>query len=151
MNMALLGADHPLATRAELTLKDLSEIPFIFMSRSFSPGLHDVVMGTFDRAGFAPRIDGEYDGLSTVWALVAQGLGWALGSQSQRAAPPQGIVAVPITDFDMPWGLELVFRRDESRMPVLEMVQALRRAAKDLEAGMAAPTNKYWSSTVAIA
>ena len=151
MNMALLGSEHPLASREELSLKDLSDVPFMFMSRSFSPALHDVVMGTFARAGFAPRIDGEYDGLPTVWALVAQGLGWAMGSATQRLALPQGIVAVPITDFDMPWGLELVYRRDESRMPVLEMIRALRRAAQELEAGMAAPTNKYWSNKAAIA
>jgi DNA-binding transcriptional LysR family regulator len=151
MNMALVGSDHPLAARTELSLNELTGVPFMFMSRSFSAGLHDVVMGTFARAGFTPRIDGEYDGLPTIWALVAQGLGWAVGSESQRVAPPQGVVAVPLSDFDMPWGLELVYRREESRMPVLEMIGALRRAAHELEAGMAAPTNKYWSSRAAIA
>jgi DNA-binding transcriptional LysR family regulator len=151
INMALLGTDHPLASRGELALKDLSGVPFMFMTRSFSPGLHDVVMGTFARAGFTPRIDGEYDGLSTIWALVAQGLGWAMGSASQKLAPPQGVVAVPITDFDLPWGLELAYRRDEARIPVLEMIASLRRAARELEAGMAAPTNKYWSNKAAIA
>jgi hypothetical protein len=106
-------------------------------------------MGTFARAGFAPLITGEYDGLPTVWALAAQGLGWALGSASQRIAPPQGVVAVQISDFDMPWGLELAYRRGESRMPVLEMISALRRAAHEVETGMAPPTNKYWSSATA--
>ena len=148
MNMALLGSDHPLASREVLTLKDLADVPFMFMKRSFSPALYDVVMGTFARAGFAPRIDGEYDGLPTVWALAAQGLGWAMGSASQCAAPPQGVVAVPISDFDMPWGLEVTYRRNEARMPVLEMIDALHRAARELE-GMGAPTNKYWSSAAA--
>lgn len=147
MNMALVGASHPLATRNEITLKDLADLPFMFMKRPFSPSLYDVVMGTFARAGFAPRIEGEYDGLPTVWALAAQGLGWALGSASQRLSPPQGVVALPIRDFDMPWGLELAFRRGESRMPVLEMITALRRAAQDVEKGMTATTNKYWTRT----
>jgi hypothetical protein len=61
------------------------------------------------------------------------------------------VVAVPITDFDLPWGLELVYRRDESRMPVLEMITALRRSAQEIEKGMTAPTNKYWSNRAAIA
>jgi DNA-binding transcriptional LysR family regulator len=151
MNVALLGSDHPLASNMEVSLKDLSGVAFMFMSRSFSPGLHDVVMGTFSRAGFTPRVDGEYDGFPTIWALVAQGLGWSIGSASQRVAPPQGVVAVPITDFDLPWGLELVYRRDESRMPVLEMITALRRSAQEIEKGMTAPTNKYWSNRAAIA
>lgn len=150
MNQALLSCDHPLAARAEIALKDLADLPFLFMKRSFSPALYDVVMGTFARAGFAPRLEGEYDGLPTVWALAAQGLGWAMGSESQCVAPPQGVVAVRITDFDMPWGLELAYRRDETRMPVREIINALLRAAHDIQAGsMAGPTNKYWSSVVA--
>ena len=143
--MALVGANHPLASRDEISLADLAELPFLFMKRSFSHALYDVVMGTFARVGFAPRIDGEYDGLPTVWALAAQELGWALGSASQADAPPQGVVAVPIRDFDLPWGLELAYRRGETRMPVLEMLDALRRAARAIESGMAATPNKYWS------
>lgn len=150
MNVALVGSTHPIAMRGEIALADLSNLPFLFMKRAFSPALHDVVMGTFARAGFIPRIEGEYDGLPTVWALAAQGLGWALGSSSQSAMPPQGVVAVPITDFDMPWGLELCYRRDESRMPVLEVIAALRRAAHAIRPGMAGPTNKYWSSGAAV-
>jgi DNA-binding transcriptional LysR family regulator len=146
MNFALLGADHPLASRREVTLHDLADVPFLFMKRAFSPALYDVVMGTFARAGTAPRIEGEYDGLPTVWALAAQGLGWALGSTSQAAVPPQGVAAVRISDFDLPWGLELAYRWGESRMPVLEVLNALRRAAHEVQTGMASPTNKYWST-----
>jgi DNA-binding transcriptional LysR family regulator len=133
MSIALVGSEHPLASRGEVALEDLADLPFMFMKRSFSPGLYDVVMGMFARAGFTPRIEGEFDGLPTVWALAAQGLGWALGSASQSAAPPQGTAALRITDFDMPWGLELVYRRNEARMPVLEVINALRLAAREVD------------------
>lgn len=146
MNMALLGAAHPLAGRREISLHDLVNVPFLFMKRAFSPSLYDVVYGTFARAGFTPRIEGEHDGLPTVWALSAQGLGWTLGSASQAESPPQGVVAVRITDFDLPWGLELVYRRGESRMPVLQVIEAFRRSAHEIQTGMASPTNKYWSA-----
>jgi DNA-binding transcriptional LysR family regulator len=150
MNMALLAAGHPLSSRDEIMLEDLADVPFMFMKRSFSPALYDVVMGTFARAGYVPQIHGEYDGLPTVWALAAQGLGWALGSESQCYAPPQGVIPVRIADFDLPWGLELAYRRDETRMPVLEVIDALKRAAATVLArGMGAPTNKYWSSAAA--
>jgi hypothetical protein len=36
-------------------------------------------------------------------------------------------------------------------MPVLEMITALRRSAQEIEKGMTAPTNKYWSNRAAIA
>jgi DNA-binding transcriptional LysR family regulator len=148
MNMALLGMLHPLAARTEIALQDLVDVPFLFMKRAFSPALYDVVYGTFARARFSPRLEGEYDGLPTVWALSAQGLGWALGSSSQAASPPQGVVAVPIADFDLPWGLELCYRRAESRMPVLQVLDALRRSAHEIQMGMTSPTNKYWSAGV---
>jgi hypothetical protein len=32
---------------------------------------------------------------------------------------------------------------------VLEMINALRQAAHEIDPGMAAPTNKYWSSGAA--
>jgi DNA-binding transcriptional LysR family regulator len=146
MNMALLGMMHPLASRTEISLQDLVDVPFLFMKRAFSSALYDVVYGTFARAGFSPRLEGEYDGLPTVWALSAQGLGWALGSTSQSAMPPQGVVAVRLTDFDLPWGLELCYRRGESRMPVLQVLDTLRRSAHEIQTGMTSPTNKYWSA-----
>lgn len=151
MNTALLSRDHPLAAKSELLLKDLRDLPLLFMERSFSPAFYDHVMGTFSRLGFSPRIDGAYNGLSTVWALTAQRLGWCIGTHSQRTFPPAGLIAVPIRDFNIPWGVELSYRADESRPPVLEVIQSLRHSARQLDASMAAQENKYWSDVEASA
>ena len=145
MNQALLSQNHPLAHQPSVSLADLRALPFLFMRREFSPQLYDFVMSTFTRAGFSPRIDGEYDGLPTVWALAAQGLGWCLGMESQHTYAPNGLVAVPIRDCQIPWGVELVYRSDESRPPVLEVIGSLRQAALDIREGMASQENKYWS------
>jgi len=145
LNMALVSRRHPLAGRRELCLRDLTDVPFLFMKRAFSAVFHDHVMSMFARAGYIPRVDGEYDGLPTVWALAAQGLGWCLGSDSQRAYAPDGCVAIRLVDFEMPWGCELVYRRDESSAPVLEFIAAMRRAASEIAAGMASQENEYWS------
>jgi DNA-binding transcriptional LysR family regulator len=145
LNMALVSVNHPLAGQGEVDLADLTTLPFLFMKRDFSPGFYDYVMSTFYRAHFVPRIEGEFDGLPTVWALAAQGLGWCLGSASQQPHTPSGLVALGIRDFMVPWGCELSYRRDETRSAVLEVIRAVRAAADKIrEESMASQTTKYW-------
>lgn len=145
LSMALVAASHPLAGQSDVALADLAALPFLFMRRDFSPGFYDSVMSTFHRAHFVPRIEGEFDGLPTVWALAAQGLGWCLGSASQRAFTPGGLVALPIRDFNIPWGCEVSYRRDETRPAVLEVIRSVRAAADRIhDEGMASQTTKYW-------
>jgi DNA-binding transcriptional LysR family regulator len=144
-NQALISAQHPLAGEAEISLKDLGNLPFLFMRRPFSPALYDLVMSTFDRANYKPRIEGTYDGLTTVWALSAQGMGFTLGMASQRAYPPHGVVAVRLKDFNLPWGAELCCRSDEARPAVVAVMQAIQQAARELmEESMTSQETKYW-------
>jgi DNA-binding transcriptional LysR family regulator len=130
MNCALLPKGDPLARRREITLLDLAEVPFLFADRGFQPTLYDEVFHLFDQLGFRPRVDATYQGLRTVWTLVAEGHGWALGFASQCDSPPGGTVAVPIRGFSMPWGLDLLMRADESRSIVLDVADRLRRLAR---------------------
>ena len=144
LNQAIVSVDHALAKKGKVSLKDLNEFPMLFMQRSFAPAFYDVVMSTFVRGGFTPRVDGRYDGLPTVWALAAQGMGWCFGAASQKKNPPHGCKLVEIEDFTMPWGYELAYRSDESRPAVLEVIQSLLHAAQDLREGMTSQETKYW-------
>jgi len=131
LNCALVHSAHALARRRSVTPTDLSDMPFLFMARSFHPMFYDRLMGAFESIGLTPRIDAHYDGLHTVWALVAQGKGWGLGFASHLARPPAGLVAVPITGLDVSWGLDLLGRRHEQN-PAVRMIAGLfhaRRAA----------------------
>jgi len=129
MNCALVADGSPLAERDELALRDLADVPFLFADRSFQPALYDEVFDLFDQLGFRPRVDATYQGLRTVWTLVAEGHGWAMGFASQCDAPPSGTVAVRLAQFSLPWGLDLLLREDESRSLVLDVSDRLRRLA----------------------
>jgi len=149
-NQALISAQHPLAGQSEISLKDLGDLPFLFMRRQFSPALYDLVMSTFYRAAYKPRVEGTYDGLTTVWALSAQGMGFTLGMASQRAYPPYGVVAVRLKDFNLPWGAELSCRADEARPAVVAVIQAIQQAARALmQEGMTSQETKYWPQVAA--
>jgi DNA-binding transcriptional LysR family regulator len=145
LNSALLASTHPLASRSSITLADLADVPLLFMRRAFNPRFYDEIMSQFARSGFTPRIEAEHDGLPTVWALAAQGLGWCIAAESQHEHTPSGLRAVRITDFALPWNCDLTYRKDESRPAVLEMIRFISEAAHAVhDESMASQETKYW-------
>jgi DNA-binding transcriptional LysR family regulator len=133
LDMAMITSNSPLALQSSVTFADLADLPLLFMRPAFNPAFYEFVMTSFARCGYRPRVDGEYDGLTTVWSLAAQGLGWCLGAASQRSAPPPGLVALPISGFSVPWGSELIHREGESREAVLAVWAAVVRATAAAE------------------
>ena len=131
VNCALVAESSPLAQRESLSLHELSNVPFLFPDRAFQPAMYDQLFRVFEQLAFTPRVDATYHGLQTIWALVAEGHGWAVGFASQRALLPLGTVAVPIDYFSMPWGLDLLAREDESRSLILDVADRLIRLAAE--------------------
>jgi DNA-binding transcriptional LysR family regulator len=127
---ALLPIGHPLAKRSSITFADLADIPFVFFRREFHPAFHDLVTETFRSHGYRPMIGPMQEGISTMWALAAEGEGWCLASGSERKDPPTGLVGVPIEGFSIPWGISLLTRRDESRTTALTVINLLLDAAR---------------------
>ena len=138
---ALLAPDHPLASRAEIALGELADIPFVFMPRSLYPAFYDRVMSFFADHGFQPRIERAYDGLQTTWSLARGGEGWCLGFATNLRYPPAGLSAVLVRDLDIPLGIEVLYRRDETRGAVLGVVELIRRAADAVAAACGAEAN----------
>jgi DNA-binding transcriptional LysR family regulator len=132
ISTALLPIGHPLAGRSSLHARELADIPFLGASRDFFPPFHDVVFGRFAAVGLTPRVEAEYEGLSTIWSMVLQGAGWALGWKSHLREPPPGMVAVPFADFDLPWGIAMFYRQDEARVHVLTVIDAVIAHTKQL-------------------
>ena len=128
VDSALVSATGPLAGKKRLAAADLAGVPFLFMERSFHPAFYDRIMSALSAAGLEPRVEGTYDGLRAVWSLAAQGKGWCLGFRSQARHPPSGTVLIPVTGFDVPWGITLIRRKTE----LSETVQAALEVLKGL-------------------
>ena len=127
LDSALLAESHPLAARSSVMVNELAGEPFLFVARSFHAGRYDAVMEAFAALNFQPLVTGTYDGLRTMWGLAATGAGWTVGTKSQRAAPPEGLVAVKIEGFEIPWGLEILSRRDEPDESLRGVIEALEQ------------------------
>lgn len=132
LECALLAPDHPLAARRSLRLRDLADAPLVLFRRSSNPPAHDAIQAAFARAGYAPPRVQEVSGSLATWGLVGQGAGWAPKPRSYRTDPPPGTAAVRLLDFRVPFGLELLWRREERAPHVLAFVE-LVRAARDVE------------------
>ena len=125
---ALVNTSHPLAARASLRAEDLRDEPFHYIPRSASPGSYDTIMLGLQRIGLQPRMGPSFTGTRAMWKTAAEEGGWLIALHSQRAAPPPGLVGVPIQGLDIPWGLRICWRRGETRVTVRNVAAALREA-----------------------
>jgi LysR family transcriptional regulator, benzoate and cis,cis-muconate-responsive activator of ben and cat genes len=88
-NGVLLPADHALAARPTLRLRDLAATPFVLFPRSHNPGFYDRVLAAFARAGITPRIAEEVWPRANGVGLVRSGLGatFMCPSEAQSLSP----------------------------------------------------------------
>ncbi|HEY0242269.1 MAG TPA: LysR family transcriptional regulator [Gemmatimonadaceae bacterium] len=125
LDCVLLPKHHPLAMRASLSFDDLAGIPFLFFRRDFHPAFFDYLMDAFHRAGYSPRLGPTQNGLHTLWSMVESEAGWALGFGSHRDDPPPGLASVPLEGFSLPWGVNLISRKNETRPAARAIIDLL--------------------------
>lgn len=136
LESALLPVDHPLAMRESISFDELEEIPFLFFRRDFHPAFYDYLLESFRKMGYVPRMGPHQNGLHTLWSMAEAGAGWSLGFASHRNDPPPGLVAIPIKEFRMPWGVNLLSRKNETRPAARAIIDLLfeESAARNLAA-----------------
>ncbi|HTQ31107.1 MAG TPA: LysR family transcriptional regulator [Opitutaceae bacterium] len=89
-NGVLLPADHPLAHRSWLRLRELAQTPFVLFPRDHNPGFYDRMLAAFARAGVTPRIAEEVWPRANGVGLVRAGLGATFMPPSEaRQLPPE--------------------------------------------------------------
>jgi DNA-binding transcriptional LysR family regulator len=130
IDSALVAADHPLAAYRMLSADDLRNLPMLFMARSYQPEFYDRVMQALARIGLIPRIETTINSLQVTWRLVAEGRGWTLGFASHSARAPRGTVRRPLTGLSIPWGMEMLWRREETKPAVRAVRRILQHARR---------------------
>jgi DNA-binding transcriptional LysR family regulator len=127
---AILPADHALAARKSVRLRDLSEASWIASSEPC--GCRKITEHACRAAGFSPRIAFEYDETLAAQALVAAGVGVAVMPQLALSVVHPGVVALPLGP-DAPVRRVWAARVAEAyRSPASEaMLQILRDVAEN--------------------
>jgi DNA-binding transcriptional LysR family regulator len=91
-------ANHPLAARSSIHLRNVANERLILFPRSVSPTYYDQLISLCHRAGFQPRIEHEVRHWLTAVAIVGRALGVAIVPQSMHNAEILNVVYLPLND-----------------------------------------------------
>lgn len=107
---ALIPADHALAERDSVALRDLVALPFILFDAGFA--LNPIILEACRRSGVAPSVAARSSQIDFVVALVAArvGVGFLPRMIAQERRHP-AVRAIGVTDAGMDWHMALVWRR----------------------------------------
>lgn len=131
-NGVLLPADHALARRASLRLKDLAATPWVLFPRAHNPGFYDRVLAAFSRAGVTPRIAEEVWPRANAVGLVRAGLGATFMCPSEAKPLPEGVSFRPLEGPAPESRLVVGWRADDARArPALASFLAVAAAEED--------------------
>jgi DNA-binding transcriptional LysR family regulator len=94
--VAVLPANHPLAKRRSILMRDLKASFFVAMSEQTHPGSQDWLRSLCADAGFTPRILQDVDLETGIMTFVAEGLGVTLAREQIKNLPHPGVVFRPV-------------------------------------------------------
>ena len=94
--VAAVPADHALARRKSVALRELADQPFII--HSAISVLHIITILECQKAGFAPRVAQEATQVQTILSLVQSGLGVGLVPARMARFAPEAVHLMPLTE-----------------------------------------------------
>lgn len=123
---AMVPAQHPLAQRKKLHLKDLAGVDFIWPEPLPSNAYWSIFQEAIRGKAWQPKVVQEANSYVTMMSLVAAGIGCAFGAALQDSRAMEGIVHVPILDLGLRLKVDLVWRKDNPS-PALKRFIALTK------------------------
>ena len=121
-----LALDHRLAGRAIIEPDELQDEPCAFLSPQRAPELGVLMGRALDRAGIRSPREFIYSTPQSATMMVASGRGWAPASIELIGRNTPGIVVIPVRGLDLPFRVDLIWRRNESRKVVRAALDILR-------------------------
>jgi DNA-binding transcriptional LysR family regulator len=138
-----MPADHALARRRRLRLRDLSEENFIWSARRTRRGagtilaasapydrtratIYDRMIAACRRGGLTPHIVAEQNTAEARLNLVAAGMGLCFVDDLQRGETP-GVVLRRIAEFSVPIAMHLAWRRGDASPVLASFIEAVAK------------------------
>ena len=95
-----ISRKHPLAAKADLTLADLKDEPFVAISYLESPAGYRKLLQQCAKAGFEPHVARQANTLESLLLCVEAGMGTALLDCNTRLERSENVRIVPIPGSD---------------------------------------------------
>jgi len=127
-----VAADHPLATRASVTLEELCDEPWLITEMAGTCADTNVVLHAFRDAGYEPNVRFSFDDYQALQGMAASGVGVAMIPTMALVSSRSDVVVLPLRGR-APARTILAAVRSGERDPLVEhMVESLRSAALTL-------------------
>ena len=122
-----LRPDHPLAAQATISLADLQGEPLIFYTRDLSGGFTDELFRLLRAAGVEPKVAQDVREVSTLFGLVAAGVGLTVVAESLCALQAANLVYRPLSDETAKSSMWLLHLDAVSKMICQRFLDLIRR------------------------
>src|SRR5690349_4951830 len=128
--MIAVAADHPLATRASVTLEELRDEPWLVTEVGGDCADSNVVLNAFRDAGFEPNVRFASDDYQALQGMAASGIGVALIPMLATVSIRSDVVVLPLRGRAPARQILAAVRTGEQNPLVEHMVESLRSAAR---------------------
>jgi DNA-binding transcriptional LysR family regulator len=120
-----LPANHPLADRESIWLREVAMEAFVVQPRELAATLYDRLAQIAAKANFHPLISQQAQQINGLLVLVAAGMGLALVPASMRSVSLPGVKYLRLEDPDAYMLLALASRIDEPSPVVRRFLSAM--------------------------
>jgi len=124
--VAVVHETNPLARRKAVSLRDLTDQPFVLFPSVARPNFSDFIVNQCQKHGFTPQVEQVVGDSVTGVALVASGFGVCIVPESVQAFQAKGVAFLPLTDSP-PTMLDVscLYREDDDSVILRELLKII--------------------------
>jgi DNA-binding transcriptional LysR family regulator len=134
--VAVMPADHPLASRKRISLKELRAERFISSPEEDLPGRDRWITQLCRRAGFRPKFVQEAMSVSQMFTLIGSEGAVTLLPAYLTSFPVAGVAMVQLSDLKAAWDFLVVWQRGRAAKSLRALLDALAATANSFEPRM---------------
>ena len=134
--VAVMPADHPLASRERISVKELRGERFISSPEEDLPGRDRFITQLCRRAGFRPKFVQQAASVSNMFTLIGSEGAVTLVPAYLKSFPVAGVAMVPLSDTKATWDFLVVWQRGQTPKSLRALLDALAVSANSFEPRM---------------
>jgi DNA-binding transcriptional LysR family regulator len=127
--VAVMPADHPLASRERVSLKELHGERFISSPEEDLPGRDRWITQLCRRAGFRPKFVQKAGSISNMFTLIGSEGAVTLVPAYLKRFPVASVAIVPLSDTKATWDFLVVWQRGRTGKSLHSLLDALAASA----------------------
>ena len=131
--VAVMPADHPLASRKQIWLKELRGEPFISSPEEDLPGRDRWITQLCRKAGFRPKFVQDAASVSNMFTLIGSEGAVTLVPAYLKSFPVAGVAMVQLSDTKATWDFLVVWQRGRTAKSLRALLDALAASASSFE------------------